>query len=259
MPTTKTYLFTIILSTSVLNCLSHAKVEDPVFLASEILKDNVSCFGYNGTYLKLSEPFIAYNQFSNKISRKEFLELFSSGLYLPLRLKNNDNSYKLFKMTSSMIKRYGYVYKELGTQFYTFYKMEGKLLPNYFFSDIKGNRYNAESTKGKIVVIKCWFIACVACNEEIPQLNALVNSYAKRKDVVFISLATDSKTELIRFLQKKQFNYPVVANKGEYMSESLKINTYPTHLIINKAGRISKVVDNSEDLIKALARISNIN
>jgi thiol-disulfide isomerase/thioredoxin len=46
--------------------------------------------------------------------------------------------------------------------------------------------------KGKIVVIKCWYIHCAACIKEFPEVNNLVRKYKDRKDIIFISLAEDT-------------------------------------------------------------------
>lgn len=76
---------------------------------------------------------------------------------------------------------------------YKNYQMEGKELPDFNFTDLDGTVYDKETTAGKIVVLKCWFIGCVPCVEEMPALNKLVNQYRNQKDIVFVSLAFDKK------------------------------------------------------------------
>ena len=133
-----------------------------------------------------------------------------------------------------------------------YYNMEGKELPNYQFEDIAGHKYNNVNTRGKFIVLKCWFIRCVACVKEFPELNKLVDNYKNRKDILFVSLAFDNKQDLKIFLKTHRFNYEVVPNQQSYMMDRLSINTFPTHIIIGKDGKIKKAVDNYKDLLPAL-------
>src|SRR6476620_8522768 len=110
--------------------------------------------------------------------------------------------------------------------------MEGKQMPAFDFKDLDGKQYTTANTKGKVVVLKCWFINCFACVQEFPQLNRLVSSFQNKKDPLFVSLASDSKPALTSFLIKRPFSYAVVPNAGKYMNDALKISAYPTHLLI---------------------------
>jgi peroxiredoxin len=69
-------------------------------------------------------------------------------------------------------------------------------------------------------------------------------------------LATDTNQELEKFLTKKTFNYAVVPNQKSFITETLNINTFPTHIIINKKGKISKAVSDFKELSIALKKES---
>ena len=96
--------------------------------------------------------------------------------------------------------------------------------------------------------MKCWFIHCVACVREFPECNKLVDENANRKDILFISLASDSKKDLTKFLKTKQFKYAAIPETDNYMTAKLNIDEYPTHLLIDKTGKIIKVVNSIEEL-----------
>jgi peroxiredoxin len=132
--------------------------------------------------------------------------------------------------------------------------MEGKQLPSYDFTDLSGKRYDKTSTKGKILLLKCWFINCVACVKEFPELNRLVDSFQNRSDILFVSLASDDKQKLTSFLQKKPFKYSVVPNQEKYMEEQLGIAAYPTHVLVDKDGKIIKVTNSIEDMLPFLEK-----
>jgi len=251
MPRITSYVFFLFIGMA-LSC--DAKSSEPVEQPSKILKDVMSFMYYHRDYLKLSEDFTAYDENMHSISKGQLLKAYASGKYLPLRLNSGlgSNVYKLYKVNSSASEDIHGTLVNLGGIAYKHFLMEGKVLPGLNYTDINGKVYNRENTKGKIVVLKCWFLACNACNEEIPQLNKMVDRYKSRKDIVFVSLVTDPKYSLVAFSKKTTFNYALAPVKESYIQGDLKINMYPTHIIINKQGLIAKVVNDPSELETAL-------
>ena len=219
-----------------------------------VLKDAGTWYNYNARNIKLAENYTPLDTSSKVISRETFLQFLGTGEYVAFRLTTVDSSlkYKLYKLAPDVDKGITALAKQFGKDQYKWYEMEGKEIPDFNFTDLNGKVYNRETTKGKIVILKCWFIHCQACVEEMPALNAIVKQYQNRNDVLFISLAFDSKAELKGFLAKTKFNYAVVPISEQYFEEKLKIYTFPTHLILSKKGVISKVMDNADEMILAL-------
>jgi thiol-disulfide isomerase/thioredoxin len=93
--------------------------------------------------------------------------------------------------------------------------------------------------RGKVFVLKCWFIHCAGCLKEFPEVNALVAKYQSNPGVVFVSLAYDEAAPLRRFLQQKPLRYAVVPQMMTYMQEKLHVNGYPTHVVVGRDGRIA--------------------
>jgi len=132
------------------------------------------------------------------------------------------------------------------------FKMEGIDIPEFNFTDLNRKVYNKSSTKGKIVILKCWFIHCVACVKEFPELNKLVDDNRNRNNILFISLALDSKKDLIKFFETKDFKYATVPEMENYLTNKLNVTEYPTHILIDRSGKIIKVVNRIEDLVPFL-------
>ncbi len=211
---------------------------------------------YHYYNIALSNNFIPIDSNDKIIEKREFLQKLIAGGYIPIKglSDNRKEIYKLYKLTKDADAEIESQIKESSRQIYKNFKMENTKFPNFSFEDLEGNRYNNDAIKNKIVVLKCWFIACGACVEEFPELNYLVEKYGDRKDIVFISLATDSAESLYKFLEKKQFSYAVVPNQSDFMRSRLKVEGYPTHIIIDR-GVIKKVVNSSSELEKALHKI----
>lgn len=228
---------------------------DPVLSPSEIMKNMMSFSYYKSDYLKLSEDFTAFNANKEQITTSQFFKLISTGDYLPLRLKIKDSIvYRLCPIARPANKDIRSYLRQIGKTELEHYQMEGKSLPPYQFTDLDGQVYTPENTKGKILAINTWFIHCQACNEEMPDLNQLVKKYKNRKDILFVSLAFDAREALKTFLIKKQFDYAVVPVDTSYIEHQLKLNAYPTHLVINKNGLIKKVMNDPGELAIVLAK-----
>ncbi len=236
------------------SCSQSLGRETPNMNPKLVLKNPGTWWSYNYKNINLSANYIALDTASKVISKDSFLKFLSSGEYIAFRLLTYDSSlkYKLYKLSPLDDKNIRIIVKEFGKNGYQQYKMEGTEIPDFSFTALDGTIYNKETTKGKIVVLKCWFIHCQVCIEEMPALNEVVKQFQNRKDIVFVSLAFDPKDSLKTFLTRRKFDYAVVPVQIKYLSEKLNVTAYPTHFIINRQGLISKVMNNYHDLISSL-------
>jgi len=217
-------------------------------------KDIVSSFNSFWTYwnkdVKLSEDFVAYNENDAIIDKDFFLNEISTGEYLPLRLRSNDslNYYKLYNIAD--VENDGIIntVKMYGERYYKYFEMEGKPLPGFSYVDLNGKSYTPENCKGKIVVLNFWFIHCTSCVAEMPKLNQIVNSYKDRNDILFVSMAFDSKNKLQAFIKKTTFNYAIIPVTQSYVMDTLKIMSFPTQIILNKKNLVAKIPEDYREL-----------
>jgi len=238
------------------SCTQKPDYGNPVVKPVAILKDMISFLTYQERNVRLSDDFTALNTDFEIITKESFLKLLSSGEYLPVRLISKDSIsyYRLYQLDGSANADIRLTLKSWGIRELALLKLEGTSLPDFNFIDLQGNVFTKETTKGKILVLKCWYIGCQACVKEMPDLNDMVNQYKDHKDILFVSLAFDSKDELTAFLREKPFLYTVVPDQQDFMTNVLHLHTYPTHFIINKQGKIIKVVNDSKALVVALKK-----
>ena len=223
---------------------------------SNVMRDFQSWWLYNYKNINFEQDFVGITPDSKMLNKRVFLQLLTTGEFYPTKTETNNGlpCYKLNILNVGNADIRNTLIQLAGDALF-YYNMEGKELPNYRFEDIAGHIYNNANTKGKILVLKCWFIHCVACVREFPQLNKLVENYSNTQDILFISLAFDQKKELTNFLKTHKFKYSVVANQEGFMTEKLGIISYPTHIIIGKDGKIAKVLSSYENLAPALKKI----
>ncbi|NQX81193.1 MAG: TlpA family protein disulfide reductase [Flavobacteriaceae bacterium] len=210
---------------------------------------------YTYKYTQLSADFIGLDTEMNEIPKKTFLNKLLTGNYLTMRLSSKSNIYyQLYKVDKWVNKSIQNTIKNITKDELHHYNMEGKQFPEFDITDLEGNRYNNEKIKGKTLVLKTWFIKCGACIKEIPDLNKLVSKYSYRDDIIFLSMAEDKNIKLKSFLEKTKFRYATAGEQKDFIINKLKLDTYPTHIIINKEGTIVKVVNTYKELKIALEK-----
>ncbi|KFF05617.1 TlpA family protein disulfide reductase [Flavobacterium reichenbachii] len=239
---------------------SQNKFGNPEVNTIQIQKNFSEWSVYQAKNIMLSRDFTALDAASKEISKETFLDQLANGNFIPIRLKSEAGMYvyKLFKIQPKSDTSIKATINQIGFDALKNFEMEGKAFPKFSFKDLEGNLVSNESMKGKIIVIKCWYIHCTPCIREFPQVNKLTEEYKNRKDILFISLAEDSPEQLKTFLVRKPLSYAVIPDMKIYMNEALQLNSFPTHFILNKEGMIVKVLPNFESLEVALAKESKL-
>lgn len=117
----------------------------------------------------------------------------------------------------------------------------GCKIPDFQATTIDGESISLASLKGKVVVINFWFTSCAPCIAEMPALNKLVAEF-KGSDVAFIAFARDDSAELTSFLNKRQFDFKIVAS-AEATARSFCTNIFgwPTSMVVDKNGIVRKI------------------
>jgi peroxiredoxin len=117
------------------------------------------------------------------------------------------------------------------------YIKTGMKMELFSAKDIEGYKIRPKDLEGKVVVLNFWFIACVPCLQEIPELNKIALSYANNPNIVFIAVALDNKDDLQRFIKSNPFAYHII-DDGREIAAKYEIKNYPASVIIDKEGKV---------------------
>lgn len=224
---------------------------EPEVDANEVESEFITWWAYHYNNISLSSDFIGLSEQSDIIEKKEFLEKLTTANFIPIKMQsgNEEIVYKLFRLSTTTDQSIGTTIKNESLTSLHYFSMEGSQFPEFNFTDLTGSNYTNENTKGKTVILKTWFIGCKACIAEFPELNEFVEKYNRRDDIVFLSIATDRETALKAFLQKREFKYQVIANQKDFIVDTLNLQIYPTHIVVDENGTVSKVVNKASEMI----------
>jgi peroxiredoxin len=93
------------------------------------------------------------------------------------------------------------------------------------------------SYRGKVVVLKFFFIGCPTCRASLPAFQDLYARYAPR-GVQFIALAYDDRTTVERYLDPQGFTFPVAIDAAGVTPGRYGVRTYPTDYVIGADGAV---------------------
>lgn len=260
----KKKFYLILILSSILSCNQNNKDKtekndlEPVTNVNDLLSDRDKWWSYQFYDISLSSDFKSLDTNFKKITKDQFLTELTSGKYVPVEMKQDSvKVYKLYEIPTNADSSIKSIIRNLAKSELHYYKLEGTSFPNFQARNLEEKIVDNHSLKGKTTVFKTWFIACKPCIAEMPELNKIVDNYQK-DDFQFISLALDEAPELKKFLKSQEFKYAILPNQDELIQNKLKLNVYPTHLVVNKQGEIEKVFSKSSELIEYIETYKSV-
>jgi thiol-disulfide isomerase/thioredoxin len=125
--------------------------------------------------------------------------------------------------------------------------------------DLKGNKFNADSIRDKILVVDFWATWCGPCIQSIPFMKKLESDF-NDNDLQFIYLSIDDDIEAWRkMVKKKELKGLSLYSQGGFKSsiaQYFNLEAIPYYLVIDKEGNIIyKGNSNKEELAIFLAKM----
>lgn len=94
---------------------------------------------------------------------------------------------------------------------------------------------NFNAAKDKVVLLNYWATWCPPCIAEMPSLQELYNDYKDK--VVFLFVTNEVDEDVSKFMDAKQYNYPVYRAVSEH-PKSFENKSIPATYVLNKQGEI---------------------
>jgi thiol-disulfide isomerase/thioredoxin len=188
--------------------------------------------------MKLDGSIPIYDANGKKITGMEVIKAIQGGEGVPVRYVNTNKEIKAYVLRPTTEEEKKKIKDKLKTIGATKSEMVGKPVKPFTVKDMNGRTYSSKELKGKVVVLNFWFVECMPCIKEMPELNNLVKKY-KANNVVFLAIANSEKAKIVKFLKKNSFKYAIVPKDAKNtVLEDYNINAYPTHIIIDKASTV---------------------
>jgi thiol-disulfide isomerase/thioredoxin len=102
--------------------------------------------------------------------------------------------------------------------------------------DLTGQRWTRADLQGRVVVLNFWATWCGPCKEEMPSLQALHNTDARKPVVIGINIKEATST-VRRFVAAQHLDFPVVLDPQGDLTRQWGVRIYPTTILIGPDGR----------------------
>jgi thiol-disulfide isomerase/thioredoxin len=106
---------------------------------------------------------------------------------------------------------------------------------NWTLMDRKGNEFDFESAKGKVILVNLWATWCPPCIAEMPSMTDLYKDYKDK--VVFLFVSGEEVQKVNSFLEQRDLNIPSYTPISAYPAD-LANRSLPTTYILGKDGTI---------------------
>ena len=186
---------------------------------------------------RIQENITFYDTNHKIISTDKFNHRLAEGLYLSEQIQKADGSEAVHLIS---IKEHAK-------------KLEAQSLPDFELLNLSGKQYTNQSILGKVTILSFWFTASQVCTTDLLSLNNLAKKYKDNDDCIWLAAALDNPTNLSRFLRGKNWNFEFAANQ-EMLALRFGVLTYPTHIIIDQQGNISKAIVRHSKTVEAVSQ-----
>jgi peroxiredoxin len=208
----------------------------------EITSSFLTFWDYWNNEINLCDSIVAVDTLNRALPKGKFIDLLSTGAFIPILIENDNivKRFRLARIPEEADKTISATVKQMVGYEQLHLRLENKSIAPFKFKDINEVEWNKNSLKGWFTIIKTWFIKCGPCEEQRPAFEALMHKYQKQ-NVRFLSLADDSRADLIRFNDQHDVQFAIVPEQSTFIRETLGLSTYPSYILIDPSGVILKV------------------
>lgn len=123
--------------------------------------------------------------------------------------------------------------------------------PDFTLVDQYGETHTLSDYKGKTIFLNFWTTWCGYCKKEMPDIQALYESYGDNKEDLIVlgvanpktaeypNAADGSEEEVIALLDEGGYTYPVVMDYSGEVFSQYGITSFPTTYMINSQGKVA--------------------
>lgn len=119
------------------------------------------------------------------------------------------------------------------------YKL-GDKMGDYTVTDVMGNTYTFSELlkEKKAIVLNFWFIDCMPCQMEFPNLQNAYDEYSDDVAVIAINPVDNKETDIQKFANNNSITLPMVAGESDWVT-AFNVQGFPTTVVIDRYGNIA--------------------
>lgn len=125
-------------------------------------------------------------------------------------------------------------------------KEDKQLAWNFTLKSQNGKNIKLSELRGQVIALNFWATWCGNCIQQFPLLNTY---FQQNKEKGFTLLSINIDEDLLatsRFIKKRNFDYPVLFDPYNQVSQLYSVDDLPTLFLIDRDGFIRHSLDDSQ-------------
>lgn len=115
--------------------------------------------------------------------------------------------------------------------------------PDFAFPGLDGKKVGLGDYRGKVVFLNIWATWCPPCREEMPSMEKLYQELKGEDfEILAVSIDTSGAKAVAPFAKEYRLSFPILLDPEGTIKPLYGITGVPESFIINKDGRIEKIV-----------------
>ncbi|MCM3444482.1 thiol-disulfide oxidoreductase ResA (plasmid) [Metabacillus halosaccharovorans] len=121
----------------------------------------------------------------------------------------------------------------------------GDQAPDFVLENMEGNKVQLSDLKGKGVFLNFWGTWCKPCEKEMPYMERQYNHFKNLGVETLAVNIAESDVAIESFVNKHDLTFTILKDKDRAVTEAYDITPIPTTFLIDKSGKIVKVITGS--------------
>jgi len=108
---------------------------------------------------------------------------------------------------------------------------------DFTLADLQGKGWHLQDLRGKVVLVNFWATWCPPCRREMPDLDALYNTFKDRGFVV-LAISDEEAAQLAPFIRERKISYPVLLDPGRKVNDVFSVEGIPKSFVYDRSGKM---------------------
>jgi len=108
---------------------------------------------------------------------------------------------------------------------------------DFTLADLQGEGWHLQDLRGKVVLVNFWATWCPPCRREMPDLDALYNTFKDRGFVV-LAISDEEAAQVAPFIRERKISYPVLLDPGRKVNEVFFVEGIPKSFVYDRSGKM---------------------
>jgi len=116
----------------------------------------------------------------------------------------------------------------------------GLTAPAFALPDLAGNLHALAQHRGEVVLVNFWSTWCAPCRTEMPDLQALYETYREQGFTVLgVNLNLDGREPVAAFVSELRLTFPVLLDSRKDVGRAYRVFAIPASFLLDRQGRIA--------------------